>query len=53
MGLQNAVWCDLSDHAPLSADVDVVVADPPWYLDHYAAFIRAAQQLLARGVACS
>ena len=40
-GVESLVCCDLFDHVPFSERFDIVVADPPWYLDHYEAFIEA------------
>jgi hypothetical protein len=44
------IECDLSQ--PLLAGhgcYQVVVADPPWYLDYYRAFLRRAAELLVQG----
>ncbi len=49
LGLERLVCCDLLEHPPFRSEADVVIADPPWYLEHYAAFINAAQQLLTDG----
>jgi SAM-dependent methyltransferase len=48
-GMESLVCCDLLNHPPFKAQFDAVVADPPWYLDHYTAFIGTAHQLLAVG----
>jgi hypothetical protein len=48
LGYVELTHCDLfrySGHTPF----DCVIADPPWYLDHYRAFIEAARRMLAPG----
>ncbi|HTU44183.1 MAG TPA: hypothetical protein VMF91_03940 [Bryobacteraceae bacterium] len=47
--LEKVVCCDLLEQQSFNPSADVVIADPPWYLDHYAGFIAAAQQLLTEG----
>ena len=40
--------CDLFQYSGRNK-FDCVIADPPWYLDHYRAFIQAARHMLVGG----
>jgi hypothetical protein len=44
-GYHNVTQCDLFRYSP-EARFECVVADPPWYLDHYRAFLGTAHDLL-------
>jgi hypothetical protein len=44
-GYNEVTQCDLFRFS-LNDQFDCVVADPPWYLDHYQAFIEAARRML-------
>jgi hypothetical protein len=48
-GLRDLVCCDLFDHSTFREEFDLVVADPPWYLDYYSVFIEAARSLTTVG----
>lgn len=45
LGYKGVTHCDLFRFAPRSR-FSCVVADPPWYLDHYRAFIQGGRRLL-------
>jgi hypothetical protein len=45
-GFSTVTHCDLFEDQLATEAYDAVVADPPWYLDHYFAFIDGARQLL-------
>jgi hypothetical protein len=47
-GHTEVTHCDLFHYSGRS-HFDCVIADPPWYLDHYQAFIEAARHMLAQG----
>lgn len=40
---------DFFDAEEFSESYDIVMADPPWYLPHYVAFVRAGQAVLPVG----
>jgi len=44
-GYNEVTHCDLFHFSP-TGRFDCVIADPPWYLDHYQAFIEAARRML-------
>ena len=46
-GYCNVTECDLLRHLPARENFDCAVADPPWYLEHYSAFIEAGRRILA------
>ncbi len=47
-GYRNVTECDLLHYTPNGGKFDCAVLDPPWYLEHYKAFIEAGRRLLAR-----
>jgi hypothetical protein len=47
-GYCNVTECDLLHYIPKGEKSDCAVVDPPWYLEHYSAFIEAGRRLLAR-----
>lgn len=46
-GYCNVTECDLLRRLPTGKNFDCAVVDPPWYLEHYNAFIEAGRRLLA------
>jgi SAM-dependent methyltransferase len=48
VGYKRITECDLFGHTQ-EAEFECVVADPPWYLPHYGAFLAAARRLLIPG----
>lgn len=48
IGYKHITECDLFGHSQ-EAEFECVVADPPWYLPHYGAFLAAARRLLIPG----
>jgi hypothetical protein len=47
-GYGEVTHCDLFRYSGRKK-LDCVIADPPWYLDHYRAFIEAGRQMLRPG----
>jgi len=47
-GYNEVTQCDLFRYSG-HTHFDCVIADPPWYLDHYRAFIEAARRMLVPG----
>jgi hypothetical protein len=45
-GFLDATHCDLFEYQPDADNFDAVVADPPWYVEHYFAFIDSARAIL-------
>ncbi len=48
-GFEGANECDLFEMEAGKELFDVVVADPPWYLEHYEAFLRVASAVISHG----
>src|SRR5262249_23172884 len=46
-GYGNITECDLFNYEPTHAGFSSVVADPPWYMDHYRAFLEVSRKLLS------
>lgn len=46
LGLSSAIHCDLFESQFNNPSFDTVVADPPWYPEHYRCFIRNSADLL-------
>jgi hypothetical protein len=46
LGLSSAIYCDLFESHFKQPSFDTVVADPPWYPEHYGCFIRNSAELL-------
>lgn len=47
-GYSSVTECDLFNFSGFPVQFQWVIADPPWYIDHYDAFLRASRKLLAR-----
>ena len=47
-GYSSVAECDLLQFPDFEAQYQCAVADPPWYIDHYQAFLNAARRLLVR-----
>jgi hypothetical protein len=45
-GYSSVAECDLLQFPDFEAQYQCAVADPPWYTDHYQAFLNAARRLL-------
>lgn len=48
-GYGSVVECDLLELPDLSTGFDLAAADPPWYVEHYEAFLDAGRKLLVPG----
>ncbi len=49
-GLQSRFWsCDLRRQRPDRAHADLVIADPPWYVEEMMSFLAAGQAVARRG----
>ena len=48
-GYRSATECDLFDFRMNDPCFDCVIADPPWYLEHYRAFLQATYAMLVPG----
>lgn len=48
-GYDSITECDLLEYEESSKQFQWVFADPPWYVDYYEAFLRAARGLLIPG----
>lgn len=46
---EQLIACDLLSVPMPNVDADVVIADPPWYQEHFEAFIWAAAQIVPIG----
>jgi hypothetical protein len=48
-GYSSVTECDLFNFSAPPTQFSWAVADPPWYIEHYIAFLRASRDLLAEG----
>lgn len=48
-GYESLIECDLREFADLPKKFQWVVADPPWYIEYYKAFLGAAYRMLVPG----
>ncbi len=49
IGYKNVITCDLFKYSPGAIRFDCIIADPPWYVEHYRAFIDVSRAMLLRG----
>jgi Probable N6-adenine methyltransferase len=47
-GYSTVTESDLFEFSHFSAEFQWAIADPPWYIEHYYAFLRASSKLLAK-----
>ena len=48
-GYQSITHCDLFDFREIAPRYGCAIADPPWYVEHYQAFLDAASRLMLPG----